>query len=153
MRGDLVSIKRSDLRYFELAKREAEKSVFPRFHVGCVLVYNGYVLGSGFNSEKSDPIQKRYNRYRHFNNSDTTQPVNHAVHAELAAIKSVPYPVAQETDWSKVKVFTYRICVGHASGVGFSRPCPACMNCIKDRGIRQVYYTTDMGFAGERICS
>ena len=151
MCGDLIGIKKSDMRYFELAKREADKSTFPRFHVGCVVVYGGHVIGSGTNSEKSDTIQARYNRYRHFNNSETHVPVNHAIHAEIAALKSIPYPVAQQIDWRKVRTFTYRICVGHDSGKGYSRPCAACMNYIHDLGIRQVFYTTDRGYAAERL--
>lgn len=146
-----LNLKKSDYRFFELARREAEKSTFPRFHVGCVVVYNGYVVSSGVNSEKSAPVQKRYNRYRHFNNCETHKPVNHAIHAECDALKKIPYPVAQQLDWRKVKVYVYRICPGHASERGLARSCPACMEYIRSFGIRDIYYSTNDGFAHERL--
>jgi hypothetical protein len=31
-----------------------------------------------------------------------------------------------------------------------SRPCAACMRAMRDRGIRDFYYTTDAGYAHER---
>lgn len=148
---DLISLKKSDMRWFELAKQEAEKSNFPRFKVGCVVVYNGHVLASGRNSSKSDTVQKRYNYYRKFNNYDSHSMVQHSLHAEIAALKSISYPVRQETDWKKVKVYTYRIAPGLPHERGLSRPCRACMECIRELGIRRVYYVTDTGFAAERI--
>ena len=32
-----------------------------------------------------------------------------------------------------------------------SRPCPSCMAAIKDLGIKDIYYTTNDGFAHEKI--
>lgn len=148
---DLISLKKSDMRWFDLAKQEAEKSTFPRFKVGCVVVYNGYVLAAGHNSSKSDTLQKKYNHYRKFNNYDTGVMVQHSLHAEIAALKSIPYPIKQETDWKKVKVYTYRIALGLPQKRGLSRPCLACMEYIKELGIRKIYYATDSGFAAERI--
>ncbi len=148
---DLISLKKSDLRWFDLAKQEAGKSSFPRFKVGCVVVYNGYVLATGHNSSKSDTLQKKYNYYRRFNNYNTGVMVQHSLHAEIAALKSIPYPIKQETDWKKVKVYTYRIAPGLPHQRGLSRPCLACMEYIKELGIRKIYYATDSGFAAERI--
>ena len=34
---------------------------------------------------------------------------------------------------------------------GLSRPCPSCMAAIKDLGIRYVYYTTNYGYAYEKL--
>ena len=149
--NDLVSIKKSDMRFFEAARKEAEKSSFPRFHVGAIIVYQGNIIAAACNTEKSDTIQKRYNRYRHFNNYESHKPVNHAAHAEIKALKSIPYPVAQQIDWKRVKVFTYRICNGHSSKHGLSRPCAGCMAYIKSLGIRQIFYSTDDGYAAERL--
>lgn len=149
--SNLISIKKSDMRFFDMAKKEADRSEFPRFHVGCVVVYQGHIISSACNTEKSDTYQKRYNRYRHFNNYESHKPVNHAAHAEIKAIKSIPYPVAQQLDWKKVRVYTYRICKGHDSKRGLSRPCAACMAYIKSLGIRQIFYSTDDGFAAERL--
>lgn len=147
---NLFDIKNSDIKYFELAREIAEQSSFPRFHVGCVLVYQSHVLSMASNTEKSDPLQKKYNRYRHFNHT-TKGCINHSGHAEMMALKKVPYPVAQQVDWKKVKCYTYRICPGLPYGMGISRPCRACMTAMRERGIRDFYYSTDMGYAHERI--
>lgn len=147
---DLYDIKNSDVKYFELAREIAEQSSFPRFHVGCVLVYQNHILSMASNTEKSDPLQKKYNRYRHFNHT-TKGCINHSGHAEMMALKKVPYPVAQQVDWKKVKCYTYRICPGLPYGMGISRPCRACMTAMRERGIRDFYYSTDMGYAHERI--
>lgn len=145
-----LDIKNSDLKFFDLAREVAEKSDFPRFHVGCVLVYQGKILSFAHNTEKSDPMQKKYNRCRHFNYT-TKGCINHSGHAEMMALKKVSYPVAQQINWKKVKCYTYRICPGLALHCGISRPCAACMTAMRERGIRDFYYTTDMGYAHERI--
>lgn len=147
---NLMDIKKSDSRFFKMAKKEAEKSSFPRFHVGCVVVYKGHVIASAHNLKKEAPIQKKYNHYRHFNNC-SAGPVKHSLHAEIAALKSIPYPIAQQLDWKRVKIYIYRIAIGLPQRKGFARPCAACRQCIADMGIRDMYYTTDTGYAYERI--
>lgn len=149
--SDLICLKKSDARWFDAARKAAEKSTFPRFHVGCAVVYGNHVLSSACNSEKSDPVQKKYNHYRHFNNYNDPKMVVHSIHSEIAAIKKIPYPEAQQIDWKRVRVFVYRVATGLPRGFGMARPCRACMEYIRELGIREVYYTTDMGFAGERI--
>lgn len=146
-----LNIKKSDIRFFELAREEAEKSAFPRFHVGAVLVYKGYVLSSAHNSEKEAPIQKKYNHYRHFKNYHSHVPVKHSLHAEIAAIKKIPYPVAQQVDWKKVKLYVVRIAPGLPEGVGLSRPCLGCEHRIRDLGIRDIYYTGNGSYIHERL--
>lgn len=146
----VLDIKKSDMRYFDMARSMADNSDFPRFHVGCVLVYQGRILSSACNTEKSDPVQKRYNKYRHFNYVAGGY-VNHSGHAELIALKKIPYPVAQQVDWKKVKCYTFRVCPGLPLGQGLSRPCKACMAALRDRGIRDFYYSTDVGYVHERV--
>lgn len=139
-----------DYRFFEMARQEALHSQFDRFHLGCVITYKGRVIGRGSNSDKTDPLQKRYNKERKFNKSGT-QPIKHSVHAEIAALKSIPYPIQESIDWSKVKVYIYRIAVGKKLHMGLARPCAGCMKALRDKGIQKIYYTTSDGFACERI--
>lgn len=147
---DLLNIKDSDMRFFNLAREVAEQSDFPRFHVGCVLVYQGKILSYAHNTEKSDPMQKKYNRYRHFNHT-TKGCINHSGHAEMMALKKVSYPIAQQVDWKKVKLYVVRIAPGLPGGVGLSRPCLGCEHRIRDLGIRDIYYTGNGSYIHERL--
>lgn len=137
---------KGDILFFNKAKRVAAASTYRTHHVGAVLVYRGKIIASACNSNKTSPIQKKYNRmYRTFNLGD--KPIMDSMHAEIACILSVK----QEIDWRKAKLYIYRICNGKKRGYGLARPCKACMSFIKDRGIRRIFYTTDDGYAQERI--
>jgi tRNA(Arg) A34 adenosine deaminase TadA len=94
-------------------------------------------------------MQAQYNKFRHFNK--TKSGIKHSVHAEIAAINSISYVMGRDIDWTKVKLYIYRICPGHESGQGLSKSCPACQAAIQDLGIKHVYYTTDDGFAYEEF--
>lgn len=134
-------------RMFHQAHIEAEMSDYKRFHIGCVITYKKHIIGRGHNSNKSHPMQKEYNRqFRDFNVAKGNY-IHDALHAEIAAINSIPYTIGIDVDWSKVKVFVYRICKGKSFGYGNAKPCPACLNAIKELGIRNIYYTDDDGYA------
>lgn len=134
-------------RMFNQARIEAEKSGFDRFHVGCVISYKNKIIGRGSNGDKTHPMQQKYNRrYRKFN-VNKGGFVKHSVHAEISALSSVPYVIGKDVDWGKVKIFVYRICHGKPNGYGLAKPCPACLNAIRDIGIRHVYFTSDEGYS------
>ena len=139
-----------DYRFFELARQQALQSQFDRFHLGCVIVYKGHIIGRGSNSDKTDPLQNLYNKERKFNKNGS-QPIKHSVHAEIAALKSIPYPIQESIDWGKVKVYIYRIAVGKKLHMGLARPCAGCMKALRDKGIQRIFYTTSDGFAEERV--
>lgn len=134
-----------DLRMFNAAHVEAEKSDYERFHVGCVITYKKKIIGRGHNSNKSSPLQAEYNKYRNFNNTEGCF-IRHSIHAEIHAISSVAYATGIEVEWSKASVYVYRICPGKELGYGDAKPCPACMNALKDLGIKNIYYTDDDGY-------
>ena len=142
-------LKNVDYKMFAEAYKMAMTSDFPAFKIGCVLSYKGHIIGRGCNMNKTTPVQKKYNRYRQFNKGN--KPIRHTGHAEIRAIHSVPYTVAQEVDWKKVKIYVYRISPGKQFGHGLARPCDACRAFIKEKGIREIFYTTDDGYAMERI--
>ena len=50
------------MNYFKKASKIAEVSDFDKINIGCIAVYQGQVIGLGCNSNKTHPIQKRYNR-------------------------------------------------------------------------------------------
>lgn len=143
-----MSINSFDKRMFYQAYLEAKKSDFYRFHVGAVITYKGHIIGRGHNSNKTHPMQQEYNlRYRKFNNIKNGDCVKHSVHAEISAISSISYLVGKEVDFSKAKIYVYRICKGKRLGFGNSRPCPACAHALMDVGIKHCYYTDDMGLS------
>ena len=136
-------IRKSDYRYFSKARQAAKVSDFHKTHVGAVAVYQGTIIGVGCNLSKTHPLQKYYNKFRETTGNDHFNPT---LHAEISCINSVRN---MDIDFSKVKLYVYRI--RKDQPYGLSRPCPSCMAAIKDIGIRDIYYTTDNGFAYERM--
>ena len=53
------------------------------------------------------------------------------------------------TDLTDAKIYVYR--ENKNGELRMCRPCPACMEIIKERGIRDIYYTTGDGYCHERI--
>lgn len=116
-------------------------SDFRRSHTGCVVVTKNKIIGAGFNSNKTHPIQRRYNCLRFSCESP------HTLHAEIHALSQLVNN--SSVDWANTSIYTYR---EHKNGVrAFARPCASCMQLIKDLGIRDIYYTTEDGFAHEEI--
>ena len=130
-----------DYKYFNKARQVANISDYKKQHVGCVAVYQGQVIGLGCNTNKTHPIQKFYNKYRI--KSDNMLP---KLHAEMSCINQIKH---LDINFSKVKLYIYRI--RNDQPFGLSRPCPSCMAAIKDLGIRYVYYTTNDGYAYEKL--
>lgn len=134
-------ITKSDYKYFNKAKEAGMISDFRKTHIGCIAVYQGNIIGIGCNCNKTHPMQKKYNQYR--KQSDSMLP---KLHAEINCINSIRH---LDINFSKVKLYIYRI--RKDQPFGLARPCPSCMAAIKDLGIRDVYYTTNDGYANERI--
>ena len=127
-------------RYFDLAKRAKDFSVFPKYNLGCVIVYKNKVISVGWNIEKENPVQKKYNRYRGYN----TDKYNNYIHAEMKAIISVKDMVI---DWDKASIFVYR---EYKDGnPAPAKPCPACTKVITDLGIKNIYYTSNGKYVHE----
>lgn len=142
-----MNFSKFDLRMFNEARMEAESSDYKRFHMGAVIVYKKHIIGRGHNSDKSHPMQKEYNRkYRTFNNVGGNF-IADSLHAEISAISSIPYTVGINVDWPKAKIYVYRISHGTKLGYGLAKPCPACMNALRDLGIKNIYYTDTSGYS------
>ena len=130
-----------DYRYFDKARKVASISDYKKQHIGCVAVYQGQVIGLGCNCNKTHPIQKKYNRYR--KPSDSMLP---KLHAEISCLNQIKH---LDINFSKVKLYIYRI--RKDQPFGMARPCPSCMVAIRDLGIRNIYYTTNDGYAHEKL--
>lgn len=136
-----MHLSKSHRAYFKAAKAMAELSDFKQFHIGCVAVSGHKIISSGYNSYKTNPMQKRLNVYRF--NVDT----NHTVHAELSCL--LPLINRRDIDFSNVSLYIYR---EHKSGeLALARPCKSCFELIKKLGIRDIYYSNENGFSHEEI--
>ena len=134
-------IRKNDYKYFDKARLVASISDYHKIHIGCVAVYQGQVIGIGCNCNKTHPSQKHYNKYRI--SSETMLP---KLHAEISCINQVKH---LNINFSKVKLYIYRI--RKDQPFGLARPCPSCMEAIKDLGIKNIYYTTNEGFSYEHL--
>lgn len=130
------------MRYFERAHWTAQKSDFNRIKIGCVAVYKSKIISTGFNSYKSSPIQLKYNHFRIFD--DGYMPS--AIHAEIDCLSPI---MNLDINFSKLSLYIYRVCKSRDHGI--ARPCPACMELIRNLGIKKIYYTGDDSFIYEEI--
>lgn len=138
------SLMARDYKFFEAARKAALESDFST-KVGAIAVYGNRIIASAFSSQKTNPLQSKYNVYRQFQtNCADCLP---KVHAEISLITKLRR--IQNIDFKRVKVYVYRVCKIREKGI--ARPCRACLIALRDAGIRTVYYTTDFGYAQEWI--
>lgn len=131
-----------DVRILNHAMQMAEMSDSTQYKIGCVIAQKNKIINASFNSTKTHPMQKKFNRERVMEGN-----VTHSVHAEIHTL--APF-VEEDIDWKDVTIYVARRrkCDGKN---GMARPCPACMKMIKDLGIRKLIYTTDFGIAQEYV--
>ena len=139
---DSHSLGARDYRFFEYARKIAFQSDF-KTRIGAVAVYSGKVIASAASSEKTNPLQKKYNRFRNFT-ADCIDSLP-KVHAEIGIMSKLKR--MQGVDFKRVTVYVFRLC--KARDMGLARPCEACRRALMDLGIRNIYYSTDSGFARE----
>lgn len=129
-------------RYFNMAKAISQNSDFHQHHLGAVVIYRGGLLATGYNSTKTSPVQKQYNRARGYDVEASC--AYNTVHAEVACLSKIRY---LDIDFSKASIYIYR---EHKNGTkALARPCPACRKMIKDMGIKEVWFTTEDGYGYE----
>ena len=134
-------LSKSHRAYFKAAKAMASLSDFKQHHIGCVAVAGHKIISSGYNSYKTNPMQKRLNAHRF--DVDT----NHTIHAELACL--LPLINRKDIDFSNLSLYIYR---EHKSGdLAMSRPCASCEALIRSLGIRNIYYTGNNSYISEEI--
>lgn len=152
MSGNVTSIHytgktmtKTDYKFFNKAYRAATISDYERVHIGCIAVYQGNIIGIGCNTNKTHPLQEHYNCYRSAKISNDKWLVPR-MHAEINCINSIRN---MDIDFRRVKLYIYRI--RNDQPFGLARPCPSCMDAIKDLGIENIYYTTNDGYAKEQL--
>lgn len=135
-------------RYFKFAKLAAQFADYNGTRsapeIGAVAVYKGSIVAEAWNTDKTSPLQQHYNIYRY-------KPANTPckAHCETQLIQRLRWKFGDGIDWSKVHIYLYR---EYKDGrLAPSRPCPSCMAMLRDFGIKKIMYTTEDGFAEEKI--
>ena len=133
----------NDIVYFNKARDASKLSDYSKNqHIGCVVVYKHHIISVGFNSNKTHPIQKIYNKERF--DEDITP---HSLHAEIMAL--IFLKDRKDIKWNDVDLYTYR--ENRYGELRMSKPCKSCMSMIKALGIRRIHYTTNDGFKSINI--
>ena len=135
-------------KYLNMAKEASKNSDFVQHRLGSVIVYKGMPLALGWNTTKTSPVQKEYNRAREGFDVEASCIHTNSTHAEMLAMNKI---ANLDIDFSKVSIFVFR---SHRDGThGLARPCAACRQRMLDLGIKDCYFTTNSknGFGYERI--
>ena len=134
------------MRFFREAKKESFLSDYEGQHLGAVAVYGDkIILAKAHNSNKTNTTQYFYNRYRIEQKSNIMSKPPRS-HAEVNLLRKIRF---LDIDFSRVSVYIYRELKN--GELGMARCCPACMAALKSLGIKKICYTTDDGYAEERI--
>ena len=110
----------------KLCLLESEKSNY-RFKIGAVVFKGSRILSSGHNEIRSSNIPSKHKLY------------NNSVHAEQAALLG--------TDWNKLKGCSILVirCSKTKGNLSNAKPCPLCQKLLAHIGIRNIYYSNEMG--------
>lgn len=111
-----------------MAEKIALLSPFVQHRLGAVVVKGGRVLSTGYN-------EVRY----------TKELGNPTLHAEQAAILKL-LKQRRLTDLVGATLYVTRFTRG--GRIGCSRPCGDCEALIRSVGIKEIFYTTDVGGVG-----
>jgi len=131
-----------DIRFMKLAKEVSKFSDFKQTKMGAVITYKKELISVGYNSEKSNPMQEKFNHYRNFEHPENSKS---KIHAEISAISKLPWYVYENDFQMKnacIYVFREHKC-NH--NLALSLPCPACMAAIKANHIGRIVYTIEDG--------
>ena len=122
-------------RGFRLAKNILEFSDYIPQRIGAVIMHNHRPVAVGYNIQKTNPLQQKYNIYRNFTKTNGKM-IYHRLHAESMAminLKKLGIPP------DECEIFVYReYRDGKAS---LAKPCAACMELLKENKIKKIYYS------------
>lgn len=133
-------ISKSERAYFNAAKAISKLSDHKQ-QLGCVVVNNHHIISSGHNSAtKCHRLQAQIDKQ--YFGCDCMGPVHAEVDALLPLIKN-------RVDLTNSTIYIYRRHKDNTNAL--ARPCPRCMQLIKEQGIKKIKYTTEDGYASEVI--
>jgi len=130
-------------RYFKFAREASMKATYTGSHrfspmIGAIAVYKGTIVATAWNTNKTSPLQAKYNIYRF--NANTPDKC----HAEVSLIQKLRWKFGDSIDWAKVHIYLYR---EYKNGsLAPSIPCVSCEQMLRDLGITTVHCTTENGY-------
>lgn len=125
-------------KFFRLASLAADLSTYPKYHIGAAIVSGRKVVSIGTNRWRTHTKQKKYAPYR-YSTAWEADADKGRCHAEVDAIIK-----AGRTDLNGASIYVYR---QNLNGeLANCRPCGACMQAIKEAGIKDVFYTSEDGY-------
>ena len=110
----------------------------PTYKIGSILVFKKSVLATGYNKQKSHPLQQKYNQFR-----EDYKRRGSFVHAEIDCLKNM-------RDVPKGSI----LFIGRNDMQGnpaICRPCEACLCLISLYNITEIVYNTPSGYAIEQL--
>lgn len=131
-------MKNRDFYYFSIAEKASLLSDYPRVKIGAVIVKKNKIISFGCNQTKTHPIQAKHNHSRGFKVSKD------CIHAEASAVIHTNYD-----DIRGCNIYVFRKDLN--GNLSMCRPCKACMEILKSRKIKYIFYTTPDGYCKERI--
>lgn len=126
-------------KFFAIADAASQTSTHYRQKIGAVITKKNSILAVGVNSEKSHPMQKRYNAKR-----GLAVDIHNGLHAEIAAL------LKTDEDLTGASVYVFRR--NRHGHIANCRPCPACADALRARGVQHIHYTTELGLMYEEWC-
>lgn len=126
-------------KFFTVADAASQTSTHPRARIAAVITKKNTILAIGVNSEKSHPKQMRHNTKRGFN-----VDIHHGLHAEIAAL------LKTNEDLTGASIYVHRR--NKAGNTANCRPCAACADALRERGVQHIHYTTELGLMYEEWC-
>jgi deoxycytidylate deaminase len=142
-------ITKRDKNFLMKTCKLAEESEFTRARMACLAVEGNKIIGSGLNSHKTHPLQSKYNKFRD-DFDESGDEVRPKLHAEMACLTSISSTLNDlHSNNNNVTIYIGRVKKNHTYGM--ARPCKACMQALKDYGIKHIVYTTDDGLAEEEL--
>lgn len=112
--------------------------------IGGVAVYKGTIIAEAWNTNKTSPLQDKYNVYRYHNPSLPSK-----AHCETLLCQRIRWKFGDNLDWGRVEIYLYRELKDGT--IANCRCCRSCFHLLKDLGIKNVYYTTENGYAKEEL--
>lgn len=135
-------------RFFKFAREAAQNADYSGTcsspAIGAVAVYKGSIIATAWNTNKTSPLQAKYNVYRYHNPF-----VPAKCHAETQILQKIRWKCGDSIQWDRVDIYLYRELKN--GKLAMSRPCESCIRLLRDTGFKRVFYTTQDGFVEEKF--